>query len=34
MCHPWEEVPVWAETDDEEAETDETAEVQREVSPS
>lgn len=34
MCHPWEEVPVWDEADEEPADAEETTEVQREVAPS
>lgn len=33
MCHPWEEVPVWTEPDEDEEDA-EMSDVQREVSPS
>lgn len=33
MCHPWEEVPVWTESDDDDEDA-EMADVQREVPPS
>ena len=34
MCHPWEEAPVWSESEDAEANDDVTSDVQQEVAPS